>query len=84
MEDKDTVYIDVPFTVICRDADDRPLQIDEENWLEADRMYTVTNVKQDLINADNGCYILLEVKPNEPYEGFISDRFEVCTEINPN
>jgi hypothetical protein len=84
MEDKNTVYIDVPFTVICKDADDKPLAIDEDKWIEDNKMYTVTDVKQDLIDAENGCYILLEVKPNGGYEGFLSDRFEICTEINPN
>ena len=85
MKNKENIeYIDVPFSVICRDADDRPLAIEEENWIASETMYTVVDVKQDLISGEKGCYILLEVKPNEPYKGFMADRFEVCMEISPN
>ena len=54
-----------------------------EEELKTDRLYTVIDVKPDLINDKQFGFKLLEVQPEEPYDSFLSSRFAIST-FKPN
>lgn len=71
------LVLSIPFTVGVLDNNGT-----EE--LELDRLYTVIDVKPDLINPDQYGFKLLEVSPEEPYDSYLSSRFGIKLGILPN
>jgi hypothetical protein len=79
MSDSEKIPIDVsiPFTVQVLDNNG----VEE---LELDKLYTVVEVRRDLINENLYGFTLLEVRPDEPYDSYLSNRFSVKVGVNPN
>ena len=62
-----------PFFILCVNNKDKPLNIDDEEWLNKEGIYIVTNIFSDLISGEES-FVLLNNKP-EPYKGFNVNRF---------
>jgi hypothetical protein len=62
-----------PFRVVCIDNSNKPLGIDDTEWLNKQEEYIVTDVFKHLI-TNQLCFKLLDKNPH-PYKGFTADRF---------
>jgi hypothetical protein len=71
-----------PFRVLCIDNDDKPLQIDQDEWVEEREEYIVTEVFKEHITKEL-CYKLMDMNP-DPYDGFLSSRFVIINSHSAN
>ena len=74
---KQDIYIETPFTV--KVIDNKGVE-----ELQKDRLYTVIDIKPDLIHDDKYGFKLLEVQPDEPFDSYLSSRFTVKIGLYPN
>lgn len=71
----DLIKVKNPFRVICIDNSNKPENIDNEQWIENDTEYIVTDMFRDLI-SDEISFKLLDKEP-EPFKGYVSSRFKM-------
>jgi hypothetical protein len=70
------------FRVICIDDTGKPPSIKPENWIKKDRIYTVIEIYEAMIDGTVG-YILEEVKPKVfGIAGYRASRFREIEEMS--
>lgn len=69
-----------PMRVLCIDDANKPAKIPDSEWIEKDKIYTVTNVAPMGLQPDKVGYKLKEVQlsmSSFPYEYYASERFAI-------
>jgi hypothetical protein len=78
----DNEVISVPFRAICINNAMKPKDVDDNEWIEDNNEYIVTEIYRDLDSGDIA-YKLLDKDP-KPYKGYRSDRFYRLTVFSVN
>lgn len=65
--------------VICINDSHKPNDVKKENWIVKDNIYTVVSTFNTFEAGKIG-YVLEEISPDPPYQGYISDRFRPLEE----
>jgi hypothetical protein len=68
--------LSLPFRVLCVDNGDKPMVLTDEEWINKNEEYIVTDIFKDLI-TDNVSFKLLDKNP-DPYKGYRADRFMIA------
>ena len=69
-----------PMRVLCIDDANKPAKIPDSEWIEKDKIYTVTNVAPMGLQPGKVGYKLKEVQlsmSSFPYEYYASERFAI-------
>jgi len=72
-----------PFRVVCIDNANKPLIIDDDDWVNEKEEYIVTGMFKHLISGEL-CFRLLDVNLPEPYKGLTAKRFAVVNSFSVN
>ena len=81
MSEETTTYSS-PFRVICIDTEDKPWNIDIEQWPEENTEYIVTGLFKDIVSGETS-FVLLDMDP-EPYKGYKANRFAISNSFSVN
>lgn len=60
--------------VLCIDDSNKPSEIKPQNWIKKDSVYNVVYIFKDVL-SNIISFELKEVKPDEPYRGYLCNRF---------